>query len=238
MNNVMATWNWSIVDMVVQWWFPPICSLSQCIYTNSLSGVHFLHHGITENLNCDLPAFSIASGIWATCETEHVSPYFVFTPVNEFQSVAVAFLQFLLPLLKLLIEFFILFIFCCKSNAYHSETSRGIEVMSYLGWRAATSKKGKVWSTKLCVNNICICAIFGLGHKDWNPSKHTVGKRQGYTPARSPVCYWAMIAHSQSHLCAILSSQSSKPACGVNCEEETSQTQHVNPTQPDYGSEP
>lgn len=71
---------------------PLICSLSQCIYTNRLSGVHFFHHGMKENLNCDLPAFSNASGIWATCETEHVSPYFVFTSVNEFQPVALAFL--------------------------------------------------------------------------------------------------------------------------------------------------
>lgn len=75
-------------------------------------------------------------------------------------------------------------------------------------------------------NNIWlyIPAIFGLGHKDWNLSKHTVGKRQGYTPARSPVCYRAMITHSQSHLCAILSFQPSKPTCGVNSVEKPSQT--------------
>lgn len=42
-------------------------------------------------LNNDLTTLSDAKRMWATCKAEHVSPYFVFMPVNGPQSAALAF---------------------------------------------------------------------------------------------------------------------------------------------------
>lgn len=68
-------------------------------------------------MNNDLTALSDASRMWATCETEHVSPYFVFMPVNGPQSAALGlFFFFFLDLSVLMIQVFFIIPYCVTTH--------------------------------------------------------------------------------------------------------------------------